>query len=64
MSSEGVRLSRAAGDLFQLETMLRLLGMVAMMAGDLDACKLRFVEALRIAQRSITGSPSTTRWRL
>src|SRR5437899_6019315 len=31
--------------------MLRLLGMVAMMAGDLDASKLRFVEALRIAQQ-------------
>jgi len=51
MSSEGVRLSREAGDLFQLETMLRLLGMVAMMAGDLDASKLRSVEALRIAQQ-------------
>jgi len=51
MSSEGVRLSREAGDLFQLETMLRLLAMVAMMAGDLDACKLRSVEALRIAQQ-------------
>jgi ATP/maltotriose-dependent transcriptional regulator MalT len=51
MSSEGVRLSREAGDLFQLETMLRLLAMVAMMVGDLDACKLRSVEALRIAQQ-------------
>src|SRR5260370_29630769 len=51
MSSEGGRLSREAGDLFQLETMLRLLGMVAMMAGDLDASKLRSVEALRIAQQ-------------
>src|SRR5260370_42141979 len=31
--------------------MLRLLGMVAMMAGDLDASKLRSVEALLIAQQ-------------
>ena len=51
MSSEGVRLSREAGDLFQVETMLRLLAMVAMMVGDLDACKLRSVEALRIARQ-------------
>jgi predicted ATPase/DNA-binding CsgD family transcriptional regulator len=51
MSSEGVRLSREAGDLFQVETMLRLLATVAMMVGDLDACKLRSVEALRIARQ-------------
>jgi predicted ATPase/DNA-binding CsgD family transcriptional regulator len=50
-SSEGARLSREAGDLFQLETMLRNLGMVGMMTGDLDAAKLRFVEALRVAQQ-------------
>jgi predicted ATPase/DNA-binding CsgD family transcriptional regulator len=50
-SSEGVRLSRKAGDLYQLETMLRNLGLVAMMAGDLHASKARFVEALRLAEQ-------------
>jgi hypothetical protein len=50
-SLEGVRISREAGDLFQLVSMLRNLGGLAMMAGDLGTSKLRFVEALRIAQQ-------------
>ena len=50
-SSEGVRLSREAGDLYQLEAMLRDLGVVALMVGDLAAAKPWFVEALRLAQQ-------------
>ena len=49
-SLEGVRLSREAGDLYQLEAMLRNLGMVGMMSGDIHAAKDRFVEALRVAR--------------
>ena len=50
-SSEGARLSRATGDLYVLEMMLINLGMVALMAGDLEASKPLFAEALRIAAR-------------
>jgi tetratricopeptide (TPR) repeat protein len=50
-SSEGVRLSREAGYLIHLESLLRNLGVVAMIAGDLDNARLRFVEALRVAQQ-------------
>ena len=50
-SEEGVRLSREAGDLYQLEAMLRNLGMVAMMAGDVRAAKSGFVEALQVARQ-------------
>src|SRR5438552_17569298 len=50
-SSEGARLSRATGDLYVLEMMLINLGMVALMAGDLEASKPLFAEALRIAGR-------------
>lgn len=50
-SSEGARLSREAGDLVQLESMLRNLGIVAMIAEDFDTSKTRFVEALRVAQQ-------------
>ncbi len=49
-SLEGVRLSREAGDLYQLEAMLRNLGMVGMMSGDVHAAKSRFVEALQVAR--------------
>jgi predicted ATPase/DNA-binding CsgD family transcriptional regulator len=49
-SLEGVRLSREAGDLYQLEAMLRNLGMVGMMSGDLHAANSHFVEALRVAR--------------
>jgi len=49
-SLEGVRLSRAAGDLYQLEAMLRNLGMVGMMSGDIHAANSWFVEALRLAR--------------
>jgi len=49
-SLEGVRLSRDAGDLYQLEAMLRNLGMVGMMSGDINAAHSQFVEALRVAR--------------
>ena len=49
-SLEGARLSREAGDLYQLEAMLRNLGMVGMMSGDIHAAKSRFVEALHVAR--------------
>lgn len=49
-SSEGVRLSRDAGDLYHLEGFLRNLANVAMLAGDLDAAKARTVAALRFAR--------------
>jgi len=49
-SLEGMRLSREAGDLYQLEAMLRNLGMVGMMSGDIHAAKSRFVEALQVAR--------------
>jgi predicted ATPase/DNA-binding CsgD family transcriptional regulator len=50
MSSEGVKLSREAGDLYQMESMLRNFGMVGMMTGDTYAAKSGFVEALRVAR--------------
>ena len=50
-SSDGARLSREAGDLYYLQTMLMYLGQVAMLAGDVAASKPRFVEALRIARQ-------------
>jgi len=50
-SLEGLRLSREAGDLYQVESMLRNLGMVGMMAGDLDSAMSRSVEALRVARQ-------------
>jgi DNA-binding CsgD family transcriptional regulator len=49
-SSEGVRLSRDAGDLYQIESMLRNFGMVGMMTGDTNAAKSGFVEALQVAR--------------
>jgi DNA-binding CsgD family transcriptional regulator len=50
-ASEGVRLSREAGDLYGLEMMLSNLGSAALIGGDLDAAKPLFTEALRIARR-------------
>jgi len=48
---EGLRLSREAGDLYLVESMLRNLGMVGMMTGDLDSAMSRGVEALRVARQ-------------
>ncbi len=50
-SSEGIRLSREAGDLYRLEMMLINLGCADLMAGDHQASKPRFAEALLIARR-------------
>jgi len=47
---EGVRLGRAAGDLYQVESMLGNLGMVGMLSGDNEAANSRFVEALHVAR--------------
>jgi DNA-binding NarL/FixJ family response regulator len=49
-SLEGVRLSREAGDVYQLEAMLRNLGMVGMMSGDFHGANSRFSEALHFAR--------------
>jgi predicted ATPase/DNA-binding CsgD family transcriptional regulator len=50
-SADGVRLTRAAGDLYYLQTMLMYLGQVAMLTGDVSASKPKFVEALRVARQ-------------
>jgi predicted ATPase/DNA-binding CsgD family transcriptional regulator len=50
-SADGARLSREAGDLYYLQSMLMYLGQAAMLAGDLADSKPRFVEALRIARQ-------------
>ena len=50
LSSEGVRLSQAAGDLYYLESFLRNLASAAMLAGDLDSAKVHTVVALRLAR--------------
>jgi predicted ATPase/DNA-binding CsgD family transcriptional regulator len=50
-SSDGARLSRAAGDLYALEMMLLNLGFAALISGDLDESKPLFAEALHIAHR-------------
>ncbi|MDQ6789989.1 MAG: LuxR C-terminal-related transcriptional regulator [Candidatus Dormibacteraeota bacterium] len=49
-SSEGIRLSREAGDQYQVEAMLRNLGMIGMMTGDTNAAKSWYVEALQVAR--------------
>jgi len=49
-SLEGVRLSREAGDLYQLEAMHRNLGMVGVMSGDFHTGNSQFNEALRVAR--------------
>jgi predicted ATPase/DNA-binding CsgD family transcriptional regulator len=48
-SSEGVRLSREANDLYTLEIWLMNLGLAALSAGELDESKPLLAEALRIA---------------
>jgi predicted ATPase/DNA-binding CsgD family transcriptional regulator len=50
-SAEGVDLAREAGDLFQLEAMLRSLATAAMMSGDVAAANSSFSDALRVARR-------------
>jgi len=50
-ASEGVRLSRAAGDLYSLEMMLLNRGGVALFVGDLEHAKADYLDALKIAQR-------------
>ena len=50
LSSEGVRLSQEAGDLYLLESFLRHLVSVAILAGDLDTAKAETVAALRLAR--------------
>jgi predicted ATPase/DNA-binding CsgD family transcriptional regulator len=50
-SAEGVDLSRDAGDLYQLEAMLRNLATAAMMSGDLAGANSSFVNALQVARR-------------
>src|SRR4029077_16285177 len=49
-SLEGVRLSREAGDLYQLEAMERNLGMVGVRSGDFHTGNAQFTEALRVAR--------------
>jgi predicted ATPase/DNA-binding CsgD family transcriptional regulator len=49
-SVEGLRLSREAGDEFQVEAMLRNLGTIGIMTGDTNASRAEFVEALRVAR--------------
>src|SRR6266568_5935520 len=44
------QLSREAGDLYQVEAMLGNLGMVGVLAGDLETAKSRFVESLQVAR--------------
>jgi len=50
-SSEGVRLSRQAGDLYSLEMMLLNAGGTALITGDLAKARADYTEALKIAQR-------------
>jgi predicted ATPase/DNA-binding CsgD family transcriptional regulator len=50
-SSEGVRRSREAGDLYSLEMMLLNRGGVALFSGDLEQAKAFYSEALKIAHR-------------
>jgi predicted ATPase/DNA-binding CsgD family transcriptional regulator len=50
-SSEGVRLSRQAGELYTLKVWLLNLGTVALIAGQVGASKPLFTEALRIAHQ-------------
>jgi predicted ATPase/DNA-binding CsgD family transcriptional regulator len=50
-ASEGVRLSREAGDLYSLGMMLMNLGSAALRAGDPHEAEQRFAEGLRIARQ-------------
>ena len=51
ISSEGMRLSRDAGDLFYLGSMLRNLAAIALTKGDLDEANARAGDALRVARQ-------------
>ncbi len=46
----GVRISREAGDLYQLEAMLRNLAVVGLMSGDFPSANSQFSEALQVAR--------------
>jgi DNA-binding CsgD family transcriptional regulator len=50
-SSEGMLLSRDAGDLFYLASMLRNVGAIAITKGDLDEAHAGAAEALRVARQ-------------
>jgi predicted ATPase/DNA-binding NarL/FixJ family response regulator len=50
LSTEGVRLSQAAGDVYYLESFRRNLASVAMLEGDLETAKMQTVVALRLAR--------------
>jgi DNA-binding CsgD family transcriptional regulator len=50
-SIEGIRLSRAANDLYSLEMMLLNLGGTALMSGELEEAKRLYSEALGIARQ-------------
>jgi predicted ATPase len=50
-ASEGVRLSRGAGDLYSLEMMLLNRGGTALFLGDLEPAKVDYTDALKIARR-------------
>jgi DNA-binding CsgD family transcriptional regulator len=49
-SLEGVRISREAGDLYQLEAMLRNLGVAGLMSGDFHRANSQFTAALQVAR--------------
>jgi predicted ATPase/DNA-binding CsgD family transcriptional regulator len=51
VSTEGARLSREVGDLYALHMMNLNLGGAALLAGDLEESKARYLESLRIAYR-------------
>ena len=51
VSTEGARLSREVGDLYALHMMNLNLGGAALLAGDLEESKARYLESLRIAHR-------------
>src|SRR3954469_23507516 len=50
LSTEGVRLSEAAGDIYYLESFRRNLASVAILVGDLETAKGQSVVALRLAR--------------
>jgi DNA-binding CsgD family transcriptional regulator len=47
---EGVRISRERGDLYQLEAMLRNLGVAGLMSGDFHRANSQFTAALQVAR--------------
>ncbi|HEX9098099.1 MAG TPA: response regulator transcription factor, partial [Candidatus Dormibacteraeota bacterium] len=56
-SAEGLRLSREAGDVYQIEAMVRNLGMIGTLTGDTQSAKTEFLEELRLA-RQIDNRPA------